>query len=231
MPSLKGSLNQWASAACMLTALLPATAGAADLSRYREFQLGSDLATVSKQAGVSPLKATTVHRRPALIQGLEWRPQPLGASTKTEPVQQVDFSFYNGELFRIVVNYDRYEIEGLTTQDFIDAISANFGMATIPAAAAKTSSGLYGDDEEALAQWQDDLYRFDLLRTAYGSGFRLVGVSKQLESRARTAAQEAARLDEKEAPARDASRLMTEAAENRAKLEKARAANKPRFRP
>lgn len=215
----------------LIAILLPAVAGAADLSRYREFQLGSDLATVAKAAGISPLQVTTLHRRPALIQSLEWRPQPLGASIKTEPAQQVDFTFYNGELYRIVVAYDRYEIEGLTTQDFIEAISANYGVSIKPATPGLPSPGLYGDEEEILAQWQDDRYRFDLLRTSFGSGFRLAGVLKRLDAAARTAALEAARLDDQEAPQRDARRLETEAADNRLKLERARAVNKAKFRP
>src|SRR4051794_779777 len=91
------------------------------LSRYRGFQLGTDLPTVAKQAGANPDQATVIHRRPALIQQLEWRPQPLGASSPTEPVQQVLFSFYDGELSRIAVAYDRYQTEGLTVEDFVDA--------------------------------------------------------------------------------------------------------------
>ena len=46
---------------------------------------------------------------------------------KREPAKQVVFSFYDGELFRIVVNYDRYETEGLTADDLVDAISATYG--------------------------------------------------------------------------------------------------------
>ena len=51
---------------------------AGDLSKYREFQLGTDLPTVAKQVGASPSQAKVIHRRPVLIQELEWRPQPLG---------------------------------------------------------------------------------------------------------------------------------------------------------
>ena len=90
---------------------------AGDLSKYRNFQLGTDLPTVAKQAGANPSQAKVIHRRPALIQELEWRPQPLGSSSQTEPAKEVVFSFYDGELFRIVVNYDRYETEGLTADD------------------------------------------------------------------------------------------------------------------
>ena len=46
---------------------------AADLSKYRDFQLGTDLPTIAKQVGASPSQAKAIHRRPALIQELEWR--------------------------------------------------------------------------------------------------------------------------------------------------------------
>jgi hypothetical protein len=46
-----------------------------------------------------------------------------------------------------------------------------------------------------------------------------------------TAILEATRIDEKEAPARDAARLSREEDAANAKLSKARDANKPKFRP
>jgi len=87
------------------------------LSGYRQFQLGSDLPTVAKQIGTSPSQSRVVHTRPALIQDLSWRPQSFGPSSKTEAVQEVVFSFYGDTLSRIVVNYDRYETEGMTGAD------------------------------------------------------------------------------------------------------------------
>ena len=202
-----------------------------DLSAYRKFQFGSDLQAVAKLAGANPSHATVIHRRPALIEELEWRPQPLGWSSKTEPVQQVVFSFYNGALFRIVATYDRYETEGLTSDDIIEAISATYGVAAKPTVVDNVSKEFSGDKEEILAQWQDPLYRFDLVRFSYGSTFRLVGVMKKLEGPAQAATIEAKRLDDKEAPQRDAARVASEEQAAGAKLEKARLANKPKFRP
>jgi hypothetical protein len=34
--------------------------------------------------------------------------------------------FHNGELFRIVVTYDRYKVEGMTASDMIQAISMTY---------------------------------------------------------------------------------------------------------
>jgi hypothetical protein len=189
------------------------------------------LATVAKQAAADPSQAKVIHSRPALIQELEWRPQPLGASSRTESVQEVLFSFYDGQLFRIKVDYDRYQTEGLTVDDFVDAMSATYGPAAKPAAPANVAPGSYGDQEEIVAQWQDSQYRFDLIRLSYGPTFRLVGVMKKLEAPAQAATLEAKLLDDQEAPQREAARLASEADAAKTKLEKARLVNKPKFRP
>jgi hypothetical protein len=203
---------------------------AGDLSKYRSFQLGTDLATVAKQAGADPSQAKIIHLRPALIQELEWRPRPLGPSSQREAAQDVLFTFYNGELFRIVVNYDRYETEGLTADDFVDAISATYGPAAKPTAPVKVTTESYGDQEDILAQWQDAKYSFDLIRSSYGPSFRLVAVVKALATAAEAATLEAKRLDDREAPQRDAARVASESEAAKIKLEKARVLNKPNFR-
>src|SRR5437899_1325752 len=101
---------------------------AGDLSRYREFQLDTDLPAVVKQADVK-----TIHQRPALIQDLCWEPH-VRLSADADSVKEVLFSFYNGDLFRVVVHYDRYKTEGLTADDLIQAISATYGTGLDPAA-------------------------------------------------------------------------------------------------
>jgi hypothetical protein len=146
--------------------LISAAASAQDLSTYRRFRLGTDLATVAKQASEDPVQAKTIHRRPALIQELTWNPQAVG-SAQTEPARDVVFSFYDRQLYRIAVLYDHFEIDGMTTEDMIDAISAQYGSATRPAGVSPAKT-LYGDHEEVLAQWQDSQYRFDLVRFSYG---------------------------------------------------------------
>ena len=95
---------------------------AQDLSKYRDFQLGTSLAAVAQQAGIVP-DARVLHQRPQLIQELMWQPpHNLGSSTSGDSVRKVLFSFYNGELFRVVVNYDWDKTEGLTVDDMVEAI-------------------------------------------------------------------------------------------------------------
>jgi hypothetical protein len=202
-----------------------------DLSKYRNFQFGADLATVAKQVGVSPSQAKAIQRRPALIQELVWRPQPLGPSSQTESANEVVFSFFDEELFRVAIAYDRYETEGLTVDDFIESISATYGLAEIPATSASSVQGAYGDQEEIVAQWQDSQYCFDLIRSSYGPTFRLVGALKRLRAPVQAAITEAKRLDDQEAPQRDAARKADEKEMERAKLETSRLLNKPKFRP
>jgi len=211
--------------------VMPAATLTGDLSKYRSFQLGTDLATVAKQAGADPAQAKMIHSRPALIQELDWRPQPVGPTSEKDPARAIVFGFYNGELFQIAVDYDRYQTEGLTVDDFIDAISIAYGPAARPMAPAKVAPESYGDQEEILAQWQDAQYRFDLIRSSYGSSFKLVGVLKRLEVPAQAATVEAKRLDDQEAPQREAARLASDEAASKTKSEQARLVNKPKFRP
>lgn len=231
MTDIGGTVSRSALVSFLVFGMMSAATLAGDLSKYRDFQLGTDLPTVAKQTGVNPSQAKTIHLRPALIQELEWRPQAFGSSSKTEPAQAVVFSFYDGELFRIVVNYDRYETEGLTTDDIVEAISATYGVAAKPPALATATLGRYGDQEEVLARWQDPQYRFDLIRSSYGPSFRLMGVLKRLEAPAQAAILEAKRLDDQEAPQRDAARIASEGEAARATLEQMRRVNKPKFRP
>jgi hypothetical protein len=134
-------------------------------------------------------------------------------------------------LYRIAVNYDRYEIVGLTTEDIVGAVSLIYGPAGEPIAPAKVVQDQYGDKEEVVARWEDSQYSFDLIRSSYGPSFRLIGVQRKLDSSAQSAISEAKRLDDQEAPQRDAARAASEQEAARAKLEKARLVNKPRFRP
>ena len=119
----------------------------------------------------------------------------------------------------------------MTTADFIEAISGPYGTSAKPPAAVKDVPAAYVDQEEVLARWQDPEYRFDLIRSQFGPSFRLVGVLKRLEAPVEAAIEAAKRLDNQEAPQRDAERAVREKEAERAKLDKARLLNKPRFRP
>jgi hypothetical protein len=207
---------------------------APDLSRYREFQLGMDLLAVAKQADVVPSEARVIHQRPAVIQELEWRPQAsLSSSPQADPVSGVLFSFYNGELFRMVVNYDRHRTEGLTDEDMVEAISAKYGTATRPEGKIILFSSfqVYNKSERVIARWEDSQFSFNLFRSSYQPTFGMLVYSKFLDAPARTAIVEAIRLDEQEAPQRELERQKQEDEANRAEQDTARLVNKAAFRP
>jgi hypothetical protein len=200
---------------------------AEDLSKYGTIQLGTDLAAFAKQTGVSPAQIKVIHRRPVLIQELEWR----SAGADSQPPRDVLLSFYDGQLFRVLVQYDRRETEGLTADDMVEAISRTYGVATHMTGTAKASAGRYSDEEHVLAQWHDANHHFDLIHSSYGGRYSLAGVLKRLEDPAAKAIAEAARLDNNEAPQREIDRIAAEAESDRVNLDKARVANKSKFRP
>ncbi len=205
-----------------------------DLSRYREFQFGMNLLAVAKQADVKPSEARVIHQRPAVIQELEWRPsRSIGSSPQGDPVKEVLFSFYNGELFRMVVNYDQLKTEGLTDEDMVEAISAKYGTATRPEAKIILFSSfqVYNDSEKVIARWEDSQYSFNLFRSSYQPTFGILVLAKRLDALAGAAIVEAIRLDEREAPQREIERQKKQDEKNHAAQEQARLVNKPSFRP
>jgi hypothetical protein len=207
---------------------------AQDFSRYREFQFGTNLSAVAKQAEMEPSEARVIHQRPALIQELEWRPQgSFASSPQADPVKTILFSFYNGELFRMVVNYDRYKTEGLTDEDMVEAISTQYGTASRPAAKIILFSSfeVYNDSEKVIGRWENSQYSFNLFRSSYQPTFGMLAFSKRLDRLAQVAIAEGIRLDEQQAPQREIERQKKQDAEDHAAQEKARLVNKPNFRP
>ena len=142
---------------------------AGDLSTYRSFRIGANLATVAVQAHLDPTKAQLLYARPALIQQLTWWPDSFGASSRTEAVKVAVLSFYNGELFRIFVVYDRTRTQGLSADDFIDSISALYG---------------FNDEEKVIARWQDVQASVNLIHSSYDqlygsrSGIKACGTTR-----------------------------------------------------
>jgi hypothetical protein len=203
---------------------------AGDLSRYREFQLGMSLPAVVKLAGMSSSGARVIHQRPELIQELDWQAGSPGSSYDADAVKSILFSFYNGELFRMVVTYDRYKTEGLTAEDMVEAISANYGTATRPAAEIIFPS-IYRESVKVIARWEDSQYSFNLVRSSYQPSFGMVVFSQRLDALAQAAILEAIRLDKLEAPQREADLQRKQEEENRVQQEKARLMNKAIFRP
>ncbi len=139
-----------------------------DLSKYRNFSLGTSLIAISRQVNQRPAEASVIHQSPALIQELTWWPMPsYQSSTPVDPVQQILFSFYNGALYKMLVTYDSSTTEGLTAEDMVRAISAKYGAATIPiVAAGSLGNTTYGATQTLIAQWENLQYSVILSRTS-----------------------------------------------------------------
>lgn len=207
---------------------------AQDLSRYRDFALGSNLAAVTSANSAVAADATTLHERPAKIQEFVWRaPYVRTGRELADPVHDVVFGFYNDQLYQVVVTYDRERTEGLTNDDVVELLSKTYGLPALAyprpvlsAPAANVPSGAV-----VVARWETAESSLTLLRGTYSFEYQLVLMSTPLATQARNAIAEAITLNAAEAPQRETARRDKEVADGRAALDKARVANKAAFRP
>jgi hypothetical protein len=207
---------------------------AQDLSKYREFQLGMNLPAVAKQADMNPSEAKLIYQRPVVIQELDWWPQSsTSSSAQTDPVREILFSFYNGELYRIMISYDQKRTEGLTDEDLIEGISAKYGTSTMPVAKiiSSPSSQFYSDSQKVIARWEDPECSLNLFRFPYKSSPGMLVYSKRVDALAQVAIVEAIRLNAQEAPQREIDRQNKQDEQKRAAEKEARPASKVNFRP
>jgi hypothetical protein len=201
---------------------------------YRDFTLGSPLARILEQVQVTAADVTLVHQRPALIQDLRWRTPyfPVRANQpRTDPVQQIMFSFVDGQLFRITIEYDRNQTEGMTDADMIAALSERYGPSqplSRPSTPSTTEERTTGEWLTPVAEWADGDVGVALHRRAFTSGFQVVITSDRL---ARSASAESIRLDLSEAPARELARQKQSLEDAKMAKAKARVVSKAAFRP
>ena len=182
---------------------------AQDLSKYREFSFGMSTASVLKLAEEKPAELITIHEQPALIQELTWYPPlPFASPRPAEPVQKVLFSFYNGELYRMVVTYDSDATKGLTNEDMTRILAAKYGTATTPAAEVNVPpDDAYGARENVIARWEDPQHCLDLSRSSMLDTFEVVLFAKGLNAQSATAIAESVKLEQQEAPQKEAARV------------------------
>jgi hypothetical protein len=216
-----------------------------NLAKYQKFSLGTSLAEVSKQVGPYSHETTLVHQRPAVIQELTFWPLNFSSSVRVDKVWQIVFSFYNGELYRIVVNYEQDATAGLTEDDMVQAISVRYGTATRAATEANffptnyldgstdkvipffATRAPYRSEDRLIARWEDSQNAVSLLRSSNLTSFRLAISSKQLDAQAEAAIIESVKLENAEASQKEIDRQKSEAD----KLETARQKNMKTFQP
>jgi hypothetical protein len=202
---------------------------AQDFSKYRGFSLGASVATVLKLSDQKLVDVKTVHARPMLIQELTWwSPNSPGPSSRLDSVEQILFSFCNGELYKIAVTYDHSATEGLTAEDMVQSISMKYGPpTTVESNVDSVMNESYDTKQKPAASWEDSQFSFNLVRSSFNHRFGLLIYSKGVNAEADHASAEAVKLEEQERPQKEANQRKKEADD----LEVTREKNQKSFRP
>src|SRR5712664_3982422 len=213
---------------CFVVLLLTAPMlRAQDLSKYRNFSLGTNLPTVLKHTNQRLVDVKATHDGSLLFQELTWRPaNGMGVVSRSESVDELVFSFYKGELYKMVVTYERASTEGLTADDMVKSISAKYGTET-SIELEIDSAGQYELRQKPVASWEDSQYSFNLVRSSFSNAFQLVIYSKRVTAEVDAALAQVMKVDELEAPRKAIERQNKEADAT----ELARQKNQKSFRP
>jgi hypothetical protein len=215
---------------CLVASLTITSAlRAKDLSKYRAFSLGTNLATVLKLTGQNFADVKAVQSRPILLQELTWCPQNYpGAPDSSESAEQILFSFYNGELYKISVFYDRTLTEGLTAKDIVRPITANYGPpTTIVGAPGSPQSERSEMKQKLVAAWEDSQFSLNLVRSSFSGGFELVIYSKRLNAEAEATLAEVTRMERQEHPQTEPTCQKSESGDLQRRQQKSRESFRP----
>lgn len=209
------------------------SAAAADLDVYRDFKLGHSTAVVLERARGIARDVKTLHERPMLLQELSWRPPYItgGGMSGRDTVRAVVFSFMNDKLFRIAVEYEARQTEGMTSADMTAALTAVYGQVAPAAPAVRRPTASRIDALVPVARWQKGDTEVVLLRSEIGSRFSMTIASVSGEQRARKAQSDGDALHKSEAPAREAAQAKARADAADKAAEATRATNKAAFKP
>ena len=215
---------------CFVVLLLTAPLlWAQDLSKYRHFTFGMSLTRVLERTDQKMADVKVIHGRPSLIQEQTWWPPNLpGTSFRSDTVEQILFSFYNAELYKISVTYDRTSTEGLTVEDMVKSISEKYGPApSVKPQVDSATNERYDMRQKPVATWEDSQYSFNLVRSSFSGSFELLIYSKRLNAEAEVALAQAVKLEKQEEPQREAERQKKQIGD----LEATRQKNQKSFRP
>jgi hypothetical protein len=215
---------------CFVVLLLTAPMlRAQDLSKYRNFSLGTNLAAVLKHTNQRSVDVKASHDGSLLFQELTWRPaNGMGVVSRSESVDELVFSFYKGELYKMVVTYERASTEGLTADDMVKSITAKYGPPTsIALEIDSAGKEQYELRQKPVASWEDSQYSLNLVRSSFANAFQLVIYTKRVNADADAALAQVVKADELEAPQKAIERQNKEADAT----ELARQKNQKSFRP
>jgi len=156
-----------------------------------------------------------------------WPPSLAGTPYRPDTVEQIHFSFYNSELYKIAVTYDRSSTEGLTRDDMVKSLSAKYGPPSTVALPESAKHEPTDPHAEPIASWEDAQTCVNLVRSSFSGDFDLVITAKSLNAEAELAIIESAKLDKQLEPQREADRQKKEIDD----LELTRLKNQKSFRP
>jgi hypothetical protein len=211
----------------LLVAASVTSATAQELSRYRDFALGTTVASIAATLGLPVSAIRTLHNEPALLQEFEWRPSHYARTpdAQTDSVQQITFTFYNDQLSQMVITYDYRQTAELTNADMIGSLTGMYGAPAPP----KRTGADQQDFGVTVATWPASGGLVVLYRGS--DALRLVLTSRALDAAARTATAQALRIEERDAPARELAQQRKDAAAERVRQEQTRRTNKAAFQP
>ncbi len=214
---------------CGVLLLMVSMLRAQDFSKYRNFSLGTNLAAVLKHTDQRLVDVKATHDGSLLFQELTWHPaNGIGVSYRSESVDELVFSFYKGELYKMLVTYERASTEGLTADDMVKSISAKYGPATSVALEIDSAANeQYEVRQKPVASWEDSQYSFNLVRSSFSNAFELVIYTKRVNAEADAALAQAVKVDLQEAPQKAVEREKKEADDR----EVMRQRNQKSFRP
>lgn len=187
---------------------------------------------VARLAGIKSPETILISSRPERIEELDWSTNlSIANAARPDSVREIRFRFYNGALFEIMVSYDSDQTNGLTDADMTEALSTVYGPPSPVVTKEMTFNSGYSNTVQAIAQWGDEQNVLILVGFTSGGGYGVIASSTRDQELARRAMAESERLDHVEAPQRALDRKAKQVADDRARDEKSRLVNKPRFRP
>jgi hypothetical protein len=202
---------------------------AQDLSKYRNFSLGTSVAAVLRYTEQNSTDVNVTQPGPSLFQEVTWwTPSIRGSSLRPDSVERILFSFRNGELYKMSVTYDQSSTEGLTSADMVKSISVKYGPPTsVSPESDSTASDRYDAKERVIASWEDSQNSFNLVRSTFTDRFGLVIYSKRANAEAELAIAQAEKQEKQDGPKREAERQKKQIDD----LDVARQKNQKSFRP
>jgi hypothetical protein len=173
--------------------------------RYRTYEMGDDLRTIAQQIGVPSPPGLVVPRPLGVVEELRWRAEYVrrGTAPSGDPVARLVFSFYEDQLFRIVIDYAPDRTEGMTEADLVAAVSRVYGPPVKRSQPPDRVGSHQRADDVVIAEWTESAYQLALLTVPGQSAFRMIVSSSRLEALARAAGTLTAPADSKGQPSID----------------------------